>query len=61
MNTEVLRLKHTDDTFEADVNREEGEVIIKYRGNVPDFIALNIDHLQEFADFITQIAKEELK
>lgn len=59
MNTEVLRVRYTDDTFEADVNCENGEAVIKYRGNVPDFIILNIDHLQAFAEFIAQIAEGE--
>lgn len=60
MNTNILRLKYTHGDFEADVNREESEAVIKYIGeNVPDYIVLNINHLQQFADFITQIAKEE--
>lgn len=62
MNTDILRLKYTRGDFEADVNRAEGEAVIKYIGeDVPDYIVLNIDHLQQFADFIAQIAKEELK
>ena len=60
MDAEILRVKYTYGDFEADVNRAEGEAVIKYRGeNVPDYIVLNIDHLQQFADFIAQIAKEE--
>lgn len=60
MDTEILRVKYTYGDFEADVNREGGEAVIKYKGeNVPDYIVLNIDHLQQFADFIAQIAKEE--
>ena len=60
MDSEILRVKYTYGDFEADVNREEGEAVIKYRGeNVPDYIVLNIDHLHQFAEFISQIAKEE--
>lgn len=60
MDSEILRVKYTYGDFEADVNREEGEAVIKYRGeNVPDYIVLNIDHLQQFAEFIAQMAKEE--
>lgn len=62
MNTEILRLKYTHGDFEATVNREAGEAVIKYRGeNIPDYIILNINHLHQFAEFIAQIAKEELK
>lgn len=60
MDTEILQLKYTYGDFEANVNRAEDEVVIKYRGeNVPDYIVLSINHLQQFAEFVSQIAKEE--
>lgn len=62
MDTEILRVKYTYGDFEADVNREEGEAVIKYRGeNVPDYIILSVSDFNKFADFIAHIAKEELK
>lgn len=61
MNTEILRLKYTDATFTADVDRSECEAVIRYKGDFANEFRLSLQDLHRFAEFINQIAKEEPK
>lgn len=59
MDRELLKAKFQDDTFEAVVDYEEGEILIRYHNDLPNELRMDLNDLVEFSEFIDNLWEME--
>lgn len=59
MDRELLKAKFQDDTFEAVVDYEEGEILIRYHNDLPNELRMDLNDLGKFSEFIDNLWEME--
>lgn len=55
MEYELLKAKYQDETFEAVVDYEEEEIVIRYHNDQPNAFYMNLSDLGSFSDFVDKL------
>lgn len=55
MEHELLKAKYQDETFEAVVDYEEEEIVIRYHNDQPNAFHMNLSDLGSFSDFVDKL------
>lgn len=55
MEHELLKAKYQDETFEAVVDYEEEEIVIRYHNDQLDAFSMNLSDLGRFSDFVNKL------
>lgn len=55
MEHELLKAKYQDETFEAVVDYEEEEIVIRYHNDQPNAFYMNLSDLGSFSDFVDKL------
>lgn len=55
MEHELLKAKYQDETFEAIVDYEEEEIVIRYHNDQLDAFRMNLSDLGRFSDFVDKL------
>lgn len=55
MEYELLKAKYQDETFEAIVDYEEEEIVIRYHNDQLDAFHMNLSDLGRFSDFVDKL------
>ena len=55
MEHDLLKAKYQDETFEAIVDYEEEEIVIRYHNDQPNAFRMNLSDLGSFSDFVDKL------